>query len=501
VAESLANAGRVTEAARGFLMLCAPASAVLSADAGGADQRQQHQMLCRAALLLLISGQVTEGLALLEKAVRAAGLRMPSGTWLDLIEVKIRRDFLWLGHVRAQEADAARVSPELLAQIDVCFAAAVGLFVVDPLRATVFQTRGLWLALDAGDPYQLARALIIEVAYRSIEGKRTRALRDELCRRAEQLIPRVPDADDRNYFQALVQAARALAAAGEGSWAEARQQTEVAEKMLREAGSALLGWEFILLNPFALQSLLYLGDVPEINRRLPRLLKEAQEREDLASYTMLCLMIRTTVRLAADEPERVRAELDEVLSRWSPQGFHHQHLFHLCGRCQIDLYEGHPEAAWQRLRQSWPRIKRSLLLEVQQLSIIATHLRGSCAVALAVRAPRPGPLWAQARGDVRTLRREKADWATALGLLLEAAVLCGQNDRLGAIERLQEAVSRCRETQMFLYEAAASIRLGQFRGGNGGAEEAARGERLMVERGIKDVRRMTAFLAPGFPEH
>ena len=62
-----------------------------------------------------------------------------------------------------------------------------------------------------------------------------------------------------------------------------------------------------------------------IHRRLPGQVREARERDDLYGETNLCLVVRTFTRLAADEPARARAELAEVMGRWSHDGFHVQH--------------------------------------------------------------------------------------------------------------------------------------------------------------------------------
>jgi hypothetical protein len=98
----------------------------------------------------------------------------------------------------------------------------------------------------------------------------------------------------------------------------------------------------------------------------------------------------------------------------------------------------------------------------------------------------------------RSLRREQAEWATALSFLLEATLFWSQNQRPRTVELLATAARKCRETDMRLYEAAALRRLGRIRGGTTGNDELAAGDRLMLERGVKDLERMTATLAPGF---
>src|SRR5262249_27227250 len=118
-------------------------------------------------------------------------------------------------------------------------------------------------------------------------------------------------------------------------------------------------WEIDTAQRFALWALMYMGDVPEMARRLPGLLRAAEERDDRYAMLNLCAIIRPFLRLAADEPERARRELAEVIGRWSQQGYHVQHMNRLYDEAQIDLYLGEGAAAWLRLAEQWSAVKKS----------------------------------------------------------------------------------------------------------------------------------------------
>ena len=61
--------------------------------------------------------------------------------------------------LRFVERRADEVKPADLMKIDTCWSVAMGLGIVDNIRGADFQGRHLLLALDAGEPYRIARAL------------------------------------------------------------------------------------------------------------------------------------------------------------------------------------------------------------------------------------------------------------------------------------------------------------------------------------------------------
>src|SRR5262249_43241103 len=103
--------------------------------------------------------------------------------------------------------------------------------------------------------------------------------------------------------------------------------------------------------------------------------------DDLYEETSLCLISRTFLRLADDEPDRARRELAEMMDRWSHEGFHVQHMNRLIDDTSIDLYEANAARAWQRLSDAWGLLERSHLLRVQQIYIKLIHLRARAALA------------------------------------------------------------------------------------------------------------------------
>jgi hypothetical protein len=469
LADALAGAGHGGEAAREYL-----AAAALAPEAEALDLRR------RAALQYLSSGHVDEGLTALRQVLAAVGLAMPATprrAFWGLVWQRLKLRLRGLGFRRQSERD---VPPQELRCLDACSAAAVGLSMVDTIQGAYFQTRALLLALRAGEPGRLVSALALEGAHQAIGGRRAWGRAARLVEVAEALAQEL----DEPYRLAMVSLWRGVAAALAGDWLAGRAQCDQAEGIFRASCTGVM-WELGTAHRFALWPLLYLGDLQEIRRRLPGLIKEARQRDDLYEETNLCLVIRTMLRLADDDPALARREVAELMARWSQQGFHVQHMNRLFDEVQIDLYEDEGERAWRRIAEHWPLIERSHLLRVQQVRIFLRHLRGRAALAAGVRV--------QAARDAKALWRERVAWAEALAALLEAG-LAGKAPE--AQVRLRDAAARCTEANLHLYAAAARRLLGERTAGAAGQALVDEADGWMARQGAKKPGQLARLLVP-----
>jgi hypothetical protein len=360
---------------------------------------------------------------------------------------------------------------------------------VDTIQGAYFQSRTLRLALDAGEPARLVRALSFEAGHESIGGTSSTRRTTRLLEAARQLACELGEPT----ALALVSLSEGVVAALAGEWQRGRSLCDLAEGVFRES---CLGcwWEQGTAHRFALWPLLFMGELAEVGRRLPGLIKEARERDDLYGETNLCLVAGTYLLLAADQPARARKELAEVMARWSQQGFHVQHMNRLHDDVVIDLYEGQPRQAWQRLQDNWGALQRSQLLLIQQVRIFMTHLRSRAALALAAAKPNPA-LVRSALRDARTLWRERAPWARALSRLLEAGAAHRQGAPAAAL--LRDAVERCEKTDMRLYAESARWQLGRL-SEPGSVSLTDQAEAWMRSQHVVRPDRMAALQAPGF---
>ncbi|MEX2261401.1 MAG: hypothetical protein WD696_05590 [Bryobacteraceae bacterium] len=73
----------------------------------------------------------------------------------------------WRG-LRFVARPADQLDADALLRIDTCWSATIGLMPVDMITASDFSVRHLLMALDAGEPYHIARAMAMESAARGL---------------------------------------------------------------------------------------------------------------------------------------------------------------------------------------------------------------------------------------------------------------------------------------------------------------------------------------------
>lgn len=485
LADALANAGRGAEAAQIYL-----------AAADDAPESRALELRRRAAEQFLISGRIDKGLATVRHVLRNVGIELPATPARAKTSLLWRRLRLRLRGLRYRPRLAEEIPVSLALRIDTCWAVSVGLGLVDPIRGMDFGTRALLLALDSGDLYRIARSLAIEVGYCATGGSRRRRRTEYLVRNSMRLSQEV----QRPHALALSTLTAGVAAYLEGSWSQGLERLERAEELLRERCTGVT-WELNTAVLFQLRCRLFQGSYAVIERRLPQLLREVQERGDLYAETNLRSRVTWVVWLVRDEPTLAEEEVSNCLERWSQQGFHLQHYWHMIGTVEVGLYTGHCVGAWRALQPLWQQLESSLLLRIELTRLEGLHVKARCALAAAVQlGPEGGETAALLRTVARTLRalrKPGVGWSDALADLVEAGVLAFRGRRKASAKLLEKTVDRLEELDMALYAVAARRRLGQLRSGEAGALEVAKADGRMAEEGIKNPGALADVLVPG----
>ncbi len=477
LAEALANAGRGVEAAREYLAACEGATA---------DRTLELHRL--AAMQFLISGHIDEGLATLRDVLSAIGMCLPQSPRRALASLLWQRTLLRLRGLKFRPRDTRELAAADLTRIDVCWSASVGLSNVDWIRGADFQARGLLLALRAGEPYRVARALALEAAQNATTGL---PARDRTARLLEQ-AGALARSSGEPYGLGMVTLARGVSAYLEGRWLDALNHCDHAAADLRERCTGV-AWELDTAHAYALWALSHLGRWAELSRRFPVLINEARERGDLYAAMNLSTYILSVVRLAADEPDAAREETQRVTGQWSREGYHVQHNDQVWASVQIDLYCGDGPSALRQISAHWPTLTRSLLMRVQFIRVAMLGLHARCALASGGRAS----LSAAAR-DASRIEREHLPWGDSQAHMIRAALATCDGRRDEALAHLRSAGAHFRASDMLLCASVADLRLGQLLGGPDGRVLIDRAEDWLTSQAVHRPDRVADLFAPGF---
>jgi serine/threonine protein kinase len=479
---SLANAGRPAEAAAVYLE-----AAELAGSAKALDLQR------RAAEQFLLSGHVDEGMQVIRTVLDRIGLRLAAGPAAALVSLLVHRFELRLRGLQFKERRVDEVPADELLRVDTCWTVAAGLAMVDNIRGADFQTRHLLLALCAGEPYRIARALATEAGFTATLGSRSRRRAERFSRMAQELADRV----ENPHAVAMAKMTAGVSKFLFGEWRNGLALCETAYEILRDQCTGV-SWELTIAQNFILGSLRYLGEFREIQQRLPTMLTMANERGNLYAATE----IKTRMNfhwLIVDDPEGARRELADALTAWSHAGFHRQHFNALLAEAQIALYTGDPVAAQAVVDARWPDLRRTLLLRIQLLRIETVCLKARILLALAERQHGGDMrLIAQAEGLARQINRENMRWADPLAWLLQAGAAALRADKRRALGFLQQAIEGFENADMALYTAVARWSLDEIQRAAPGAGRAGFGGQWMERQGVKNPNAILRVLAPGF---
>jgi serine/threonine protein kinase/tetratricopeptide (TPR) repeat protein len=482
LADALANAGRGAEAARAYM-----------AASDGAAPSEALELQRRAAEQFLRTGHTDQGLSTLRTVLGESRVRFPKKPWQALILLVLRRLWLRFRGLGFRERDAGEIPDDVLARIDVCWSAAIGLGNVDRIRGLAYQALHLLLALRAGEPVRIGLGLAMHAVACALPGGQAADRAALVALRAREIGQRVRDP----YVTAGGTLALAIVALCQFRWRESCRLFDEALLLIRDR-SAAAAWELDTLYVYSMNAYLFLGDFQEVQRRAPQCLKEAQDRGDLYGETAIRIMAMPALWLAADQPEEARRESLDAIRQWSQAGFHIQHCYDLFTQAQVSLYEGDGPGALAQVRERWPALARSLLLRAQHPRIFSHWVRGKSAVAAAVHSIHPEALLRLAESDAHVLEREAGEYPQACALLVRAGVAHARGDDERALEALAAAEALFVTADMSGFAAAARRRRGMLLGGEQGRALVAAADTVMSKQGIRNPERMAATFAPGF---
>jgi hypothetical protein len=348
---------------------------------------------------------------------------------------------------------------------------------VDTIRGASFQTRQLLLALDAGEPHRVARALAAEAAFVATGGVKDEKRAARLVQESRALAERMKD----GALLGLVDFCAGLTRFLVGKWREAAQFTSQAERRFAEQGS-VVSWEAANSRLFSVWSLFYLGDVAGLSVRIPALTREAEQRGDRYAVTGLRCGLANVALLAADDPSGARAAVASAMASWSTRSFHFQHYWAALSETMIDLYEGDTSASLARLEKCWQSLEDSQLLQIQNVRVEARSLIARVLVSLGRGE--------EALREADALEDENVGWANALAAMIRGLVAEPRE------AQLRRALQLFDENEMALFSATTRLRLGELQGGDVGAANVRAATAWMTAQGVRDPQKLARVLSP-----
>jgi hypothetical protein len=429
----------------------------------------------------------------LREVLRAANLKLPATRGQLLAGLLFRRSQLRLRGLSARERDESQITPDELQRVDLAWSLAVGFASSDVLVGAYFQTRSLLLALSAGEPARVARALLVEVAYSALDSEADSVRRRKLLAAARPYVQRSNDP----VVHAWSVAAPGVVAFLTGDWRAGHRLCDEASRLFRERCAGAV-WEANMMSIYSMFSLAYLGEAAELGRRVPVAVRDAESRGDIAQAWHLRVGVCNLAWLGPGKPDESLREIAAARQHFEHiEGYLLPSYWTWHSRGHVDLYLGDAVDGWRRITEGLPALEKSLLTRLQIIRHETLSLRARAALARA-EATGDGSTLAAAEADCARIEREQVGWSLPIAQLVRAGIahLAGDLDTARAL--LARVVERFDALGMGLHAAVARGTLAELTGGDEGRVYSQDAARFMVERGIVEPARMAAMIAPGF---
>ncbi len=480
--DALANAGRGSEAAQ-----------VYGKAAETATPAETLELKRLESTQLLLSGHVEDGLALLRTLLGPLGLSMPltaRHAWMSLLRYRF---LLKLHGLEFRKREESQIPAMALARIDLCWSAVAGLSMSEPIRGACFQTRGLLLALKAGEPQRIARALAMEAGHRATAGAPAAAGVARLLERAEKVAREI----DSPYARGMIEMVRGFAGLMRGEWQAARTNLEGAELLFRQNCKGVM-WERDTTHNFMLRALVQMGEIRELKAQWSVFFRESQERGDLYAATMLRSFYMTLCKLAGNQQPETEGELEAALAEGDARSLNLTQANAFEALVHLDLYRSDPSRALVRFESIWPRYEKSMLLRIKMTRIDLLEMRARCALAMAEKPGDSGSFLKQAAAAAVRLEKEGHAWATAHALYIRSGIAACNEDPVRAVDFLMKAVDCYAQVKMPLREQLLRYRLGEVHSGPDSRAQHNWAEQWLSEQGIVAPARWAGMYAPGY---
>jgi hypothetical protein len=438
------------------------------------------------------------GLAVIEQVLRFLGMRPTRTGHRGFLSILAGRLRVRTRGLRYRPRAEHEIPERELARVDASWTIACSLGVTDFVRGADFQNDHLLLALDAGEPRRLLRALTLEISYGATPGVGSERRTSTLLGLADELVKGM---DDDNAI-ALAQLSRGIAEYLQGKVGASLAHCEDAVKVLSQRCAGAV-WETVTAQRFMIASLFSLGRFRDLADLVPPFVAEAEIQGNLYAASYFRTSYSNAAWLVRDDVVEAERQLQRAREEWTAAGTQLPHCWLLVGQCQLGFYTGDAEGTWARLCERWPHLQAAHFFHVGVLRVQLWHLRSASAALLAERAQRTGQraraseLWSEARRSAKVLAREPIGSAAPLAALLEAAADHAQGLTEQARARLAECARKFDERGQRLYAAASRARQASL-GGKDADLLRTSAHAAFHRESVQNPGKMIDLLAPGF---
>ncbi|MEY4510604.1 MAG: hypothetical protein RLZZ450_2726 [Pseudomonadota bacterium] len=454
------RAGRGVDAARALLRAAATM-----------DDEDGHRLQREAGELLVLSGEVEEGLTLLAPMLLRTALSVPET--LAQAHAQALSTHALLAHrgLVPNERSANEDSGER-EQLELCLTLANGLAMID-LRGVPFALRALYLALELGDPEPLQRAAACFV--RVTAGLFHNDLIEPVLTLCRALTAQLGTA----YARALCQTAEGEAAHFTGRFSHAEAAFEQAERILLESCVDATRELAAVRNGAVLIEYAQKGDFRSQLTRTLRWQADAEARHDVFHASVLRLA-HAIVWIAQDQPDKARAEL--AARRWQRRGSPYE-IGMLLFADVADRYEGDDDAHLHPLQGDQELLTSPAVATPFLSGYIHLQRAWGCIRALAAGRHSRGER-ALVHTSIAALRALGPAIWQAVADAYEANLLYLAGDREAALSLLDGAERTFRSLHMRCLGACARRRHGELAGGEFGARLIVEASRELAQLGV-----------------
>jgi len=485
-AACLAAAGRGAQAARVYRE---------AAEVAGPGGVRRAALLGHAAEQHFYAAELEAGTALLRDVLRHLHVRLPRSPREASATAALGFAGLVVRGTRLTLRPIETIPPDTLERLDTMLGVVRGTSMLDHTLSLALMGGHLRESLAVGERSRALRALGMEAGTEASVGGpwlRRRSLRlleqvDELARGSED-----------PFDHAWAAFCRSNVGWFHGAWRDCVEHGERAVEILRTRCIGI-SWELAVSAGFTLSALAQLGELRRLATRLPELLADARTRSDGYALTVYRTGDSVLVALAADDPDRALAEMEETGAGWSEGDFHSLHFQHLYGTVHALLYRGDGREASSRMERAWPALRRAGFLLPDCIGNGLRHLRGRAALAAAAEtadaAERRG-LAALARREARRIARSSLPHAPALTAALRAGAAAAAGDGADCALELERAAEAFAASGMRLYEESARWQLGRLRAGSEGEALRGRAQGWLRSEGARDPEALVRLSVP-----